>query len=194
MPVTEGKYQCKICDDIFEAKSGSYSKCKCGESEVEPTYWGYSYKNQKQVNVIEQNSYHLEDEYVKLPEDIQEIYDEIKKIKDANGYKYFLYERTDDGKNGEKYLSNINISYDQSVSTYSSERNSISLSLSLRKDRYKSDEITKERLQQFLKLMKEIESEKIDLSNRVKLYELAEEQGIDYQEESTGETNLTLYF
>lgn len=194
MPVAEGKYQCKFCDDVFEAKSGSYSQCKCGKSEVEPTYWGYSYRNQNQVNVIEQNSYYLEEEFVKLPEDIQKIYDEIKQIKEVNDYKYFLYEMTDKGKNGEKYLSDIKIEHNDYVSKYSSERNSISLSLSLRKDEYRGDERTKERLQQFLEIMKAIESGEFDLSNRDKAYELVEEQGIDYREEPTGETNLTLYF
>lgn len=193
MPVAEGKYQCKICDDIFEAKSGEFSKCACGKSEVEPTYWGYSYRNQNQVNVIEQNNYHLEEEFVKLPDDIQKIYDEIKQIKEANGYKYFLHEITDKGKNGEKYLSKIHITHDQYVGNYSHERNSIELNIYLDKNDYKGDEITRERLQRFLDFMKDIESGKMDLSNRGKMIKLAEENDIYHSEEPTGDTNVTFY-
>lgn len=193
MPVTEGKYQCRICDDIFEAKSGKFTKCKCGQSEIEPSNFGYSYRNGNRVNEIEQNTYYLEDEFVKLPEDILAIYNEIKQIKEDTGYKYSLMEMTDKGKNGEKYLSNIIISYDDRVHSYSSELNTIKFSMSLKKNEYKGDENTRNRLQRLLEMMKKIESNELDISQRSKMIELAEEERIDYREEPTGETNYTFY-
>lgn len=193
MPITEGKYQCKICEDIFEAKSGSFTKCKCGQSEIEPRYFGYSYKNGNEVIRIEEKSYHIEEEFVKLPEDIQKIYNEIKQIKDANGFKYFLHEMTDTGKDGERYLSKIHITHDEWIGNHSHERNSIELNVNLTKKDYQGDEKTRSRLQRFLNFMKAIESGELDLSKRKKMVELAEDEGIYYTEEPTGDTNVTFY-
>lgn len=194
MPVIEGKFQCRICEDIFEAKSGTFTKCKCGESEIEPCSFGYSYRKNNEVNSLERNEYYLEDEFVKLPEDINAIYNEIKKIKEDNGYKYYLHEYTRKGKNGEKFLDQISITYGEFVSTYSNERNEVSFNLRLSKDKYQGDEVTKKRMNKFLNFMKSIENKDVDLTKRSKLYELAEKEDIDHHEEPTGETNVTFYF
>ncbi|MCY8934402.1 hypothetical protein MOE21_17615 [Bacillus atrophaeus] len=194
MPVTEGMYQCKLCEDVFEAKSGEFSKCKCGESEIEPSYFGYTYRNGNKVKTIETKRYYLEDEFVTFPEDIQEIYDEIKRIKNVNGYKYFLFELNEKGQHGEKFISKINLSYEQSVSNYTSEFNRIELSLSLHKNEYRGDQNARKRLQRFLNMMKAIDSNELDVSKRDKLLEVAEKEKIHYIEEPTGETNYTFYF
>jgi uncharacterized LabA/DUF88 family protein len=193
MPVTEGKYQCTHCDDIFSATSGTYTKCKCGESEIDPHYFGYSYKNGNKVKTIESNSYYLEDEFVKLAEDIEVIYNEIKQIKEANGYKYYLYEMTEKGKDGERFLSQINLEYSESVSKYSREKNEISLTIRLKEEDYKGGETTKVRLQRFLSFMKSIEAGEIDISKRSDMIKLADKEDIYYTEEPTGDTDYTFY-
>lgn len=194
MPITEGKYQCKLCDDIFEARSGEFTKCKCGESEIKPKQFSYTYKNGNTVKEIEHKSYYLEEEFVKLPKDIQDIYDEIKQIKEANGHKYYLYEMTEKGKFGERFLYQINLSYNEFISQYSSEKNEVSLTISLEKTEYKGDERVKERLQRFLNLMKGIESGEINVGKRTEMIKLADTENLDYYEEPTGETNYTFYF
>jgi hypothetical protein len=193
MPVTEGKYQCKYCDDIFVAHSESFSKCKCDKSEIQLNYFGYSYKPGSSVKDIEHNSYYLEEEFVKLPEDILEVYNKIKQTKEANGYKYYLYEMTEKGEDGERFLSQINLEYSESVGKYSSEKNEISLTIRLKKDDYKGDEVTKERLQRFLDFMKGIESGEFDLSKRSEMIKLADKEDIYYTEEPTGDTHYTFY-
>lgn len=193
MPVTEGKYQCKLCDDVFEAKSDGFTKCKCEKSEIKPGQFSYTYKNGNKVNIIEQHTYYLENEFVKLPDDIQEILDEIKKIKTATGYKYYLHEMTDKGKNGERYLSQINLSYSEPVSDYSSEKNEIELTLYLDKKGYRGDENARFRLQRFLNMMKKIESGELQISNRSEMVEIADKEDIGYRGESTGDMNYTFY-
>lgn len=192
MPVIEGKYQCKLCDDIFEAKSDGFYKCNCGKSEVEPSLFGYSYKNGNRVNTIDQNSYYLKEEFVKFPDDVQKIYEEIKQIKEVNGYKYHLFEMTDTGKDGEKFLSNISFSYSE-FANFSSEKNEISFGLSLRKEDYIGDERAKLRLQRLLDIIKQIEAEELNISKRSEMVKMADEQHFDYREEPTGETNFTFY-
>jgi len=194
MSVTVGKYKCMQCEDIFEATSGKYTKCKCGKSEIDPHSFGYSYKQENKVEVIEQHSYYLESEFVKLPEDINKTYEEIKAIIEANGYKYFHHEYHKKGKNGEKYLSNFNITYSECVRSYSSERNEISLYVNLEKDRYEGDDTVRLRLNKFLDLMKKIESGDIKISKRSEMIKMADDEDIDYREEPTGDTNYTFYF
>jgi len=195
MPIAEGKYQCLICDDVFPAKTGTFSKCKCGQSEIEPKYWSYTYKNGNRVKVIEENSYYLEDEFIKLSNDMQEILDEIKRIKADNeyGYRYFLHEMNKEGKDGEKYLSKINISYSHSNGRYSGESNGIELNLSLIKEDYEGHDKAKQRMIMFLDMMKEIVSGELDVSKRSKLEDMAEEKGLYYREEPTGATDFKMY-
>ncbi|MDX5884954.1 hypothetical protein [Bacillus cereus group sp. BfR-BA-00999] len=193
MPVHEGKYQCLKCEDVFEAKSGSYTKCKCKESEIEPNYFGYSYRNGNRVETIEHKTYYLEDEFAKLPDDAQEIYQEIKDIKEQTGYQYYLFEMHETGKEGERYLSQINLEHNVPVSLYTSERNTISLTIQLRKRDYRGDEITKARLEKFLNYMKLIESNELDASNRRKLFDIAKKDDLEYREEPTGDVNYTFY-
>jgi hypothetical protein len=194
MPVVEGRYQCRLCEDVFEAVSGSFSKCKCGESEIEPSSFGYSYRNGNSVDTVERIKYYLKEEFVTFPEDIQTIYNEIKGIVETNGYKYYLHEMKDSGKNGEEFLSQIILTYGEFVREYSSEQNEIRLSVSLSKEDYKGDEITKKRLSRFLNLMRSIEAGEFDVAKRTKMYDLAEQENIYFREEPTGETNVTFYF
>lgn len=193
MPVTEAIYRCTHCHDEFAAKSGSFTKCNCGKSEIEPSQFGYSYKQGSDVETVEHGSYYLEEEFVKLPEDIQEIYDQIKLIKKNNDYKYYFFELTEKGKNGETYISQINISHYDWVSTYASEKNEIKFTLRLKKDEYRGHDVTKQRLSRFLQLMKDIESGEVKISNRSELIKMADSENIDYSEEPTGETNYTFY-
>lgn len=193
MPVTEGKYQCRLCDDIFEAKSDDFYKCKCGKSEIKPSEYSYTYKNGNRINEIKSITYYLEEEFIKLPDDIQRIYDEIKSIKQATGYKYYLYEMTRNGKNKEKYIMQISISHKVGINRWNSEQNEISLTLNLRKGEYQGDEITRNRLKRFLDMMKKIESGEFDISKRSELIEMAENEGIYYSKESTDEYNYTFH-
>lgn len=193
MPVHEGTYKCLKCEDVFEAKSGSYTKCKCGESEIEPNYFGYRYRNHNQVEVINSRTYHLEEEFLKLSDEAQAIYEEIKQIKKDTGYKYYLFEMHETGENGEQYLYNINIEYNASVSRYTSEMNSLKLTINLKKRDYFNDGDIESRLKRFLGYMKAIESEELDFSKRKIAFELAEKDGLDYREEPTGDVNYDFY-
>lgn len=97
------------------------------------------------------------------------------------------------GRDGERYLSQINFEHNASVSLYTSERNTISLTLQLRKRDYRGDEITKARLEKFLNYMKLIESDELDASSRRKLFDIAERDDLEYREEPTGDVNYTFY-
>jgi len=193
MPVHEGKYRCLKCDDVFEARNGNYTKCKCGESEIEPSWCGYSYRNGNRVECIDSKTYYLEDEFIKLSDEPQAIYDEIKKIKEETGYKYHIFEMHETGVNGERYLSNINLEYDVSLSTYTSERNTLKLSIGLERRDYFGEGNIESRLKRFLDYMKQIESEELDFSKRKNAKDLADKDNLDWDREPTGEYNYTFY-
>lgn len=194
MPVTEGKYQCRKCEDEFEAKSDKFYTCKCGMSEIKPSKYSYTYKNGNTVDTISQNTYYLEDEFVKLPEDVQKIYDKIKEIKEANGYKYYMHEMFETGRNGEKYLDTVIIEYQETISNYTHEANMIKLVLEFKKENSDSIDVIKDRLRSFLDMMQKVENNEIDISKRSKMIDFANEQNIDYRKESTEEFNYIFYF
>lgn len=197
MPVHEGTYKCLKCEDVFEAKGGidndSYTKCKCGESEIKPTYFGYSYRNGNRVEEINRNTYYLEEEFIKLSDEAQAIYEEIKQIKKDTGYKYYMFEMHETGRNGEQYLSHISLEYNASVSRYTSEMNSLKLTITLKKRDYFNEGDIASRLKRFLGYMKAIESEELDFSKRKIAFELAEKDDLDYREEPTGDVNYNFY-
>lgn len=194
MPIVEGKYQCLICEDEFEATSGSFAKCSCGKSEVEPSTFGYSYRQGNRVKTIEQHTFYYEEEFAKLPEEAQKIYDEIKEIKNRNKtYNFYLYEMFDTGKQGEKYLSQINLEYYEWISSHVSGQNYLKLTIRLGKEDYKGDQRTIERLKQFYDFVKQIESGELDFKNRGTLMDIVDRDNIDFREEPTGDTNYFLY-
>ncbi|WP_239814704.1 hypothetical protein [Bacillus atrophaeus] len=86
------------------------------------------------------------------------------------------------------------MSYEQSVSNYTSEFNRIELSLSLRKNEYRGDQNARKRMQRFLNMMKAIDSNELDVSKRGKLMEVTEKEKVHYIDVPTGETNYTFYF
>ncbi|UUV46543.1 hypothetical protein [Bacillus phage vB_BanS-Thrax3] len=194
MPVHKGTYKCLQCEDIFEAVNDGYTKCKCGESEIEPNSFGYSYRNGNKVEVIDSETYYLEDDFIKLSDEAKAIYEEIKKIKKETGYKYYVFEMHEKGKDGEQYLYYISLEYNASVSRYTSETNSLKLTINLKKrDYFGEGDNIESRLKRFLGYMKAIESEELDFSKRADVFELAEKDGLDYREEPTGDVNYNFY-
>lgn len=196
MPITEGNYKCKLCGDEFFATSeySQFTKCQCGESEIQPSWIGYSYKNGNKVDTIDQKTYYLKNEFVEMNDELKSIYDKIKKIKGDTGYKYFLHEFYEKGKNDEKYLCRIDISIQESVSLYSSETNRVSLIVNLKKEDYQGDDRTKERMLKFLKFMESVENNEMDVSKRSRLLKFSEDQDIYWSREQLEEYDYSFYF
>ena len=193
MPIRKGKYKCKLCDDIFETIPDEFTKCKCGESKILTSGLGYKYRNGNQVETIETIEYYLEDEFVKLPQDILDILTKYDELKEKLGYKISYYKWHKPGEHGEKYLSDIKVSYRESLSTYSSEANEISLNIHLSTNDYRGHEETKERLSKFLNLMDDIINGNFKLSNRRSVIEWSDKEDIYYQKELTEEYDYTFY-
>lgn len=197
MPITNGTYQCNICDKPFQASSDDFYSCPCGESTIKPSdthYTGYTYKEGTSAQPIEGETYYLPEEFITLSEKAQAIYDEIKRIQAETGYRYFLHEQHYRGKNDEKFLSGIHISVDECQSLYSSGTNTLKLSLNLHQSRYSTASTRiEERLEQFLNLMKQIEGKTLDLSKVGKLRQLAEELDMEEHSEQVHEYNYTFY-
>lgn len=197
MPISTGIYTCKTCNENFEAKSDSFYKCPCGASEIQPndsSYSGYSYRNGNTVIVVSGETYYHQEEFVVLSEKEQEIYDEIKRIKSETGYKYYLHEFTESGRNGEQFLSRVKISTDKFQRSHSSGMNTLELNLNFCKSRYSTaSQNIEERLERFLSLMKQIEDETLDLSKTSKMSELAEELGMRETQQQVQEYDYTFH-
>lgn len=197
MPISTGIYTCKSCNENFEAKSDAFYKCPCGASEIQPndsSYSGYSYRNGNRVIVVSGETYYNQEEFIQFSETEQALYDEIKRIKSETGYKYYIHEFTEPGKNGERFLSSVTISTDKSQSTYSSGMNTLKLHLNLCKSKYSTvSQKIEERLERFLSLMKQIEDKTLDLSKTSKMSELAEELGLGESQQQVQEYDYTFH-
>jgi len=197
IPISTGIYTCKTCNENFEAKSDAFYSCSCGASEIKPedtSYYSYYYRNGNGVVVVSGETHYHPDEFVHLNEKEQALYDEIKRIKSETGYKYYIHEFTEPGKNGEHFLSSVTISIDKSQSTYSSGVNTLKLSLNLCKSKYSTvSQDIEERLERFLSLMKQIEDETLDLSKTSKMSVLAEELGLGESQQQVQEYDYTFY-
>lgn len=176
MPITNGTYQCNICEQPFKASSDDFYSCPCGESIIKPSDTGYSYKNGNRVRAIEGETYYLPEELVTLSEKEQAIYDEIKRIKAETGHKYYIHEFTFPGKNDETFLGKIIVNVDQYQSFYGSGTNTLQLTLNLQNNRYSSVSTNiEERLERFLTFMTQIEDKTLDLGKTGSMKQLAEE-------------------
>jgi len=194
MSVCEGVYKCNYCEDEFIVSDQRYTKCGCSKSEIQISRFGYSYISGSSVTKIEQKFYYTEDDFIKFTDAEQEIYNKIKEIKENNGYKYFLYEMFDVGKNNEKYLSNIIFDRSDYNVNNDAESNKIEMRLSLKKDDYKySENRILEKLTKLLEVVELIEYDKDFLKTRKRLLEFQAENDLYYTEEPTGDTNITVY-
>lgn len=194
MPVCEGVYKCNYCEDEFRVNDKQITKCKCGKTEIQISRYGYSYAKRSSVTEIEHNFYYIKDDFTKFTEDEQGIYNKIKEIKEKNGYKYFLYEGFERGKNNEKYLSDVVFDRSDYNGNNDTEANKIEMRLSLRKNDYKYNKNRiLEKLTKLLEVVELIENDKDFLKTRKRLLEFQAENDLYYTEEPTGDTNVTVY-
>lgn len=192
MPITEGKYKCLICEDEFDATSGSYTKCECGESEIEPSMFGYSYKNSNKVKTLNQETYYLEEEFVKLDDECQKLLAKIKEITDGD-YCFSYYDGYENGRNDEKFLNYVHMSYSSSTSDYSAEYNYLKLNIELKKERQYKDDSIESRLRKFLDYLEKMKSGELDFKSRTGMIDLAEKDDLEYRAEQLEEYDYKFY-
>lgn len=187
MPITKGLYKCNYCEDEFECDSTMFYKCKCEKSEIKLSQlgFGYSYKDDTCVTRLNDDTFYYKEDFTHLTSEEEKILSEIQKIKDETGYKYHLSKVFSKSVNGEKYLSSLWITYDCSVSNYTSELNKLELHIDL-DSRYNNSDI-KDRLGKFLSIMKAIENKELDFSKRKDLIKFAENKDVGFYKESTNE-------
>ncbi len=194
MPTIKSVYRCLFCEDEFKTISGAFTKCKCGKSQVEPTTYGCSYKNGSEVERISSETYYHQDEFYLMSDEIQEIYNEMKDIKERNGYMFSHFELHEKDESGNKLLSMFKFEVEGFVSSHSTELNSVFLYVHLEKKRFCGEEELKRRMLNCLNFMKQIESEEVKISDRSKLIDLSEDIGMDYRAEQLEHYDYKFYF
>lgn len=186
MPITTGTYKCPTCKAEFKAKSDKMYPCPCGASAIQPDIFFHSYTGDACPEKISQETLYVAEEYIPLTEEAARLYDEIKAIYHATGYKYHLYEQSDTNPDGTSFLSDININIRTHQSKYTSGENEISLHINLVKTNWSGHDNTSEgvqrRLETFLGIMQDVESGAIDVQKNSMLDAMADRHNLRVSE------------
>lgn len=194
MPTIKAIYKCLFCEDEFKTISGTFTKCECGKSQIEPTTYGYSYKDGSKVERISSDTYYHQDEFYIMSDEIEEIYNEMKAIKERNGYTFGHFEMYEKDESGNELLSFFKFEVEGFASSYSTEINSVSLYVYLEKKRFCGEDELKRRMLNYLNFMKLIESGEVKVSDRSGLIDLSEDIGMDYRAEQLEHYDYKFYF
>lgn len=193
MPITEAKFKCNICEDIFDATSDEYVSCKCGESTVKPSQYSTDYKGKINFERLDCNTYYFVDDFLILKDGLKEKYSIIKDMSSKLGF--FVHEITEIGKSGEKFLSVISISKTESASKYSSEYNEVSFYYRLNKEYSNPSEINlNERFNIFIEFLYMVENGEILLKDRKRLLDYSDEKDIYWSREQVKEYDYNFRF
>ena len=193
MPVTEAKFKCKVCNDIFDATSNEYASCKCGESVVLPSQYSTSYKGSANFERLEANTYYFEEDFFILKGNLKDKYNRIVEL--SKSLNFHCWESTDKGKNGETYLSTISINRSESVSRYSSESNEVTLYFRLNKEYSNpSEKELNMRFDKFIEFLHMVKNGEIELKDRSKLLNVAEEKDVYWSREQIEEYDYSFNF
>jgi hypothetical protein len=178
LPKVIAKFKCKECQDIFEATSDNFSKCKCGKCSVKPWEYGTSYHRDnnsgKYFEELEKKTYRYQEEYHILEQDFMDIWNHIKEIKEERGYlshcSVYIYEGYDRSDDGNKFLARLtaevsDVKYGESTT----------LAFNAHLDYKHDNEELLDRLQRFYDLFIKIINKDVDINDRTKMKDLSSE-------------------
>jgi len=178
LPRIVSSFKCKECDDIFEATSDDFSKCKCGKCCVKPSMYSTTYKNDngKGCNFerLHDKIYRFKEEYTELSPEFYELWDKIKEVKENREFQsptMFIYDRQDKSEDGDVFTSSL------TAEIYTTNRYHESTSLKFSVDltqKHDSNEVF-ERLKKFYGILQNIINNELELNDRVAMKEVVDD-------------------
>lgn len=177
LPKVIAKFKCKECQDVFEATSDEFSKCKCGKCNVKPSDYITSYKNDGDsrgcyFEQIETKVYRFKEEYHELNQDFMDIWNKIKAIKEERKYappSIYIHEMMDKSDDGNRFLRNVSTElYDvNKYGEYTKLRFDVNLKCK------HDDAALLERIEKFYDLFMKIINKEVDINNREEMKSLS---------------------
>ncbi|MEC0209682.1 hypothetical protein P4H70_12145 [Paenibacillus ehimensis] len=185
-------FRCKECQDIFEANSEGFTECKCGKCCVKPNEYSTTYetingKGNYFVRISDQ-IYRFKEEYTELSEEFYELWNKLKQIKEEREYQFprlYIYERQDRSADGNVFMRSLSAEIFDANNYH--ELTYLKFKLDLRQKFEPNSALI--RLQKFYSIFNKVNSKEIDLNNRGKLKEIAD----DWYREQCDLYNYTFY-
>lgn len=178
MPKVIATFRCKECQDVFEANSDGFTECKCGRCSVKPREYTTTYENKNGKGCfferISDQIYRYKDEYTELSEEFYELWNKLKQIKEERKYPplaLYIYEGQDRSADGNVFTSSLSAEVFD-VNNHS-EFTQLKFKIDLRQKTCPNSILI--RLQKFFDIFNRIVSKEIDLNDREKLKEIADD-------------------